>query len=165
MPALNEPLNLGDLIKYEEDSLNYSRDHTMNNPFNTPGFLDGGFHLGHQHHSQPLRSHGGPEPLSGQAGAHPPVIVEEQNGVLNLLPTLPPGQPRARSAPAASASLRSFVMPHIPHDDVVLPEEVQGIRAFGSETEMESVASVMARTWRPCATSIRSRWSTCAWVP
>lgn len=26
MPALNEPLNLGDLLKYEEDSLNYSRD-------------------------------------------------------------------------------------------------------------------------------------------
>jgi len=35
--------------------------------------------------------------------------------------------------------------PHIPHDDVVLPEEVQGIRAFGSETEMESIAGVMAR--------------------
>lgn len=28
---------------------------------------------------------------------------------------------------------------------MVLPEEVQGIRAFGSETEMESVAGVMAR--------------------
>ena len=41
--------------------------------------------------------------------------------------------------------LRSFVVPHIPHDDVVLPEEVQGIRAFGSETEMETIASVMAR--------------------
>jgi hypothetical protein len=27
----------------------------------------------------------------------------------------------------------------------VLPEEVQGIRSFGSETEMESIASVMAR--------------------
>ncbi len=26
MPALNEPINLGDLLKYEEDSLNYSRD-------------------------------------------------------------------------------------------------------------------------------------------
>lgn len=26
MPALNEPLNLGDLLKYEEDCLNYSRD-------------------------------------------------------------------------------------------------------------------------------------------
>lgn len=26
MSALNEPLNLGDLLKYEEDCLNYSRD-------------------------------------------------------------------------------------------------------------------------------------------
>ena len=26
MTALNEPLNLGDLLKYEEDCLNYSRD-------------------------------------------------------------------------------------------------------------------------------------------
>jgi hypothetical protein len=37
------------------------------------------------------------------------------------------------------------VIPHIPHDDVVLPEEVQGIRAFGSETETEAVAGVIAR--------------------
>jgi hypothetical protein len=41
--------------------------------------------------------------------------------------------------------LRSFVIPHIPHDDVVLPEEVQGIRAFGSETEMEAISGVLAR--------------------
>jgi hypothetical protein len=39
--------------------------------------------------------------------------------------------------------LRSFVVPHIPHDDVVLLEEVQGIRAFGLETE--TVAGVIAR--------------------
>ncbi|HNN15862.1 MAG TPA: major capsid protein, partial [Giesbergeria sp.] len=32
-----------------------------------------------------------------------------------------------------------------PHDDVVLPEEVQGIRAFGSETEMEAISGVLAR--------------------
>jgi hypothetical protein len=42
-------------------------------------------------------------------------------------------------------NLRSFVIPHIPHDDVVLPEEVQGLRAFGSETEMEAIGGVMAR--------------------
>ena len=36
-------------------------------------------------------------------------------------------------------------MPHIPHDDVVLPEEVQGVRAFGSESEVETIAGVMAR--------------------
>lgn len=72
------------------------------------------------------------------------VIVEEQNGVLNLLPTMPPGSPGTVGT-RGKRKVRSFVIPHIPHDDVVLPEEVQGIRAFGSETEMESIAGVMAR--------------------
>lgn len=72
------------------------------------------------------------------------VMVEEQNGVLNLLPTMPVGAPGSVGTRGKRA-MRSFVIPHIPHDDVVLPEEVQGIRAFGSETEMESIASVMAR--------------------
>jgi hypothetical protein len=72
------------------------------------------------------------------------VMVEEQNGVLNLLPTMPVGAPGTVGT-RAKRSLRSFVVPHIPHDDVVLPEEVQGIRAFGSETEMQTIASVMAR--------------------
>ena len=41
--------------------------------------------------------------------------------------------------------MRSFVIPHIPHDDVVLPEEVQGIRAFGSENELEALANLIAK--------------------
>lgn len=72
------------------------------------------------------------------------IIVEERNGVLNLLPTLPPGSPGTVGT-RGKRKLRSFVIPHIPHDDVVLPEEVQGLRAFGSETEMEAIAGVMAR--------------------
>ena len=72
------------------------------------------------------------------------VMVEEQNGVLNLLPTMPVGAPGTVGLRGKRA-MRSFVVPHIPHDDVVLPEEVQGIRAFGTETEMETIASVMAR--------------------
>ncbi|MGH8429301.1 MAG: major capsid protein, partial [Solimonas sp.] len=72
------------------------------------------------------------------------VIVEEMNGVLSLLPTLPPGAPGTVGV-RGKRTLRSFVIPHIPHDDVVLPEEVQGIRAFGSETETEAVAGVIAR--------------------
>ena len=72
------------------------------------------------------------------------IIVEERNGVLNLLPTLPPGSPGTVGT-RGKRTLRSFVIPHIPHDDVVLPEEVQGLRAFGSETEMEAIAGVMAR--------------------
>ena len=72
------------------------------------------------------------------------IIVEEYAGRLNLLPTKPPGSP-GTVGERGQRHLRSFVIPHIPHDDVVLPEEVQGIRAFGSETEMEAVSGVMAR--------------------
>jgi hypothetical protein len=72
------------------------------------------------------------------------ILVEERNGVLNLLPTLPPGSPGTVGT-RGKRQVRSFVIPHIPHDDVVLPEEVQGLRAFGSETEMEAIAGVMAR--------------------
>ena len=72
------------------------------------------------------------------------IVVEEQNGVLNLLPSMPPGSPGTVGI-RGKRQVRSFVIPHIPHDDVVLPEEVQGLRAFGSETEMESIAGVMAR--------------------
>jgi len=72
------------------------------------------------------------------------ILIEEKNGVLNLLPTLPVGSP-GTVGQRDKRKMRSFVVPHIPHDDVVLPEEVQGLRAFGSETELETVAGVMAR--------------------
>ncbi|MCC6593834.1 MAG: major capsid protein, partial [Xanthomonadales bacterium] len=72
------------------------------------------------------------------------ILVEERNGVLNLLPTQPPGSPGTVGI-RGKRTLRSFVVPHIPHDDVVLPDEVQGLRAFGSETEAETLAGVIAR--------------------
>lgn len=72
------------------------------------------------------------------------VIVEEQNGVLTLLPTMPPGSPGTVGV-RGQRKVRSFHIPHIPHDDVILPEEVQGIRAFGSETELQTVAGVLAQ--------------------
>ncbi len=72
------------------------------------------------------------------------IVVEERNGTLNLLPTQPVGGPATLNI-RDKRKLRSFVVPHVPLDDVVLPEEVQGVRAFGSETEMESIAGVMAQ--------------------
>ena len=89
--------------------------------------------------------------LIGQLGLFAPkpvrtrtVLVEEYAGRLTLLPTRPVGSP-GTTAQAGKRTVRSFIVPHIPHDDVVMPEEVQGLRAFGSETEMESLATVMAR--------------------
>lgn len=70
------------------------------------------------------------------------IAVEEKNGVLNLLPTQHPGAP-ATVGKRGKRTVRSFTIPHIPHEDVVLPEEVQGIRAFGTESEVEALASVL----------------------
>lgn len=70
------------------------------------------------------------------------IMVEEQNGVLNLLKTMPVGSPGQESK-HGKRKVRSFVIPHIPHDDVILPEAYQGIRAFGSETEMQTLATMV----------------------
>jgi hypothetical protein len=66
------------------------------------------------------------------------------SGVLNLLPTQPVGAPGTQGT-TGKRKVRSFVIPHIPHDDTVLPEEVQGIRAFGSETELDALSNLMAQ--------------------
>ncbi len=72
------------------------------------------------------------------------ILIEEMSGVLNLLPTMPVGAP-ATVGTQAKRKVRSFVIPHIPHDDVVLPEEVQGLRAFGSETDTDALSDLLAR--------------------
>jgi len=70
------------------------------------------------------------------------IAVEEQNGVLNLLPTQMPGGTSTFEG-RTKRKMRSFTIPHIPHDDVILPEEIQGIRAFGTENELEAMANVV----------------------
>lgn len=80
-----------------------------------------------------------PDPVTTRS-----IVVEEMNGVLNLLPTRPVGAPGTVGI-EGKRKVRSFVIPHIPHDDVVLPEEVQNVRAFGSENQLETQAALMAR--------------------
>lgn len=72
------------------------------------------------------------------------VIVEMMEGELRLLPTRPVGAP-ATVGTSDFRTVRSFTVPHIPHNDVVLPEEIQGIRAFGQASGQDPVATVMAR--------------------
>jgi len=72
------------------------------------------------------------------------ILIEEMSGVLNLLPTMPVGAPSSLGT-QGKRKVRSFVIPHIPHDDVVLPEEVQGLRAFGSENDLEALSNLIAR--------------------
>jgi hypothetical protein len=106
----------------------------MQQPLRQSRVLDGGADRRHQHPAQQLRPPGATEPVSGQAGAFPPDDGRGANGVLNLLPTQPPGSPGTVGV-RGKRKLRSFVIPHIPHDDVMLPEEVQGHPRLWQETE------------------------------
>jgi len=70
------------------------------------------------------------------------IIVEELNGILNLLPTRPVGSP-GTMAQREKRNVRSFVIPHIPHDDWIDPSEYDGIRAFGTENQIAALAQVV----------------------
>lgn len=70
------------------------------------------------------------------------VTIEYREGKLSLLPvaargTMPTYETRGQR------KLRSFLVPHIPANDAVMADEVQGVRAFGSETDVETVSAVV----------------------
>lgn len=70
------------------------------------------------------------------------IMIEKKNNTLNLLQTLPPGSPGQKNK-MGLRNARPFIIPHIPFDDVILPEEYDGLRAFGSESTLETLASIM----------------------
>jgi hypothetical protein len=72
------------------------------------------------------------------------VILEEYAGVLNLLPTQPVGAPGTKGHTGKRTD-RPVVLPFIPHDDVILPEEVQGVRAFGPSREAMAMEDLYIR--------------------
>ena len=59
------------------------------------------------------------------------IIVEETNGLITLLKSQPVHAP-APQKKHEKAKMRSFVIPHIPYDDVILPSDIQGQREPGS---------------------------------
>lgn len=71
-------------------------------------------------------------------------LVENYNGVLTLLPTKQVGE-EPNVGKTGTREARTFLVPHIPLVDVVLPEEVAGVRAFGSESELEPLNRLIAR--------------------
>lgn len=68
------------------------------------------------------------------------IDVEEKQGILNLIPTKPWGGV-ATSNLSGKRTLRSFLIPHMPIEDIVMAGDVQGIRSFGSENTTDTVAS------------------------
>ncbi|ABN78458.1 bacteriophage-related protein [Cereibacter sphaeroides WS8N] len=72
------------------------------------------------------------------------VIIEQAEGVLSLLPSQPWGGP-ATVGGRERRSMRSFALPHIPHDDVITAADVQGQPALGSTGQADPLAEVMTR--------------------
>jgi hypothetical protein len=70
------------------------------------------------------------------------IVVEEQRGKLFLVPTAARGSnPNVYGGKKRQA--RSFVVPHVPLIGNVFADDVQNIRAFGSETEVQAVADLV----------------------
>lgn len=57
------------------------------------------------------------------------VVIEQAEGVLNLLPSVPLGGP-ATVANRDVRAMRSFTIPWIPYDDAIAPQDIQGVRGI-----------------------------------
>ncbi len=75
------------------------------------------------------------------------VMIEEVDGVLKLLNPTPrggPGETKSKDKRRA----RSLLVPHYQHDDAINADEVQNVRAFGSETDVQSVMGLVSARQR-----------------
>lgn len=70
----------------------------------------------------------------------PSATIEMNNGVLTLVPTTPWGGTAPKNK-SGKRNVRSFSIPHTPLEDTVLAADVIGIRAFGTENTLETVAT------------------------
>jgi Phage major capsid protein E len=66
------------------------------------------------------------------------IAVEQKDGVLILVPPTPRGGP-GTTVDKSKRSLLDIRLPHFEINDTIMADEVQGVRAFGSETQLETV--------------------------
>lgn len=70
------------------------------------------------------------------------IMIESVDGTLQLLnPSARGGNGSTKAKDKRTA--RALVVPHYQYDDAINADEVQGIRAFGSETEVQSVMGLV----------------------
>jgi len=70
------------------------------------------------------------------------VLIEEQSGQLGLIPSQSRLGPAAVNLPT-KRKVRPFAAVHLPLEDSVMSETIQGIRAFGEESALTPVATVI----------------------
>lgn len=70
------------------------------------------------------------------------VSIEQVDNELHVIPTAPRGtMPEYKQSPRRT--MRAVPVPHLPKNETVMAEEVQNVRAFGSESQLEAVSQVV----------------------
>jgi hypothetical protein len=70
------------------------------------------------------------------------IAIEEKDGQLSLIQSSPRGGVGSRLG-NSKRKLRSFVVPHFEREYTILADEVQGVRAFGSEDNTAGVQAIL----------------------
>jgi hypothetical protein len=70
------------------------------------------------------------------------VVVEEKDGRLSLIAATPRGGAPSTIG-ANKRTARSFVVPHLERESVVMADEVQNVRSFGSENSTDAVLALV----------------------
>ena len=70
------------------------------------------------------------------------VVIEEKDGRLSLISPTPRGGP-ASTIGQQKRTARSFVVPHFERESKIMADEVQNVRAFGSEDAADSVQAIV----------------------
>lgn len=85
------------------------------------------------------------------------VAVESRDNELALIQTTPIGAP-PKSGGAIRAKVRNFSTVRLAKEDTIYAEEIQGIRAFGSETELKQVQDEVALRQTRLANDMELTW-------
>jgi len=80
-------------------------------------------------------------------------FVEQADGVLALVPVSQRGAP-ASPMTHGTRTVRSFKVPQIKKDDLLVADEIIGVRSFGTESELETLAKVVAQRLMPMRNSV-----------
>lgn len=71
------------------------------------------------------------------------IAIEKKGDILVLIPPTPRGGP-GTTVDKAKGTIRNLSVPHFEINDAIMAEEVQGIRAFGTENQLETVQMKVA---------------------
>jgi len=79
--------------------------------------------------------------------------IEVEDGVLSLVPVSQRGAPASPMA-HKSRIAKSFRVAHLKKNDLLTADEIVGVRTFGTESEVETVAKVLAQRMAPMRNGI-----------